>query len=113
MLDQNQALRPISSGWRISSPTGPQKHVGMLTIGKYRSLAMTHNALGWDNILEGRTPIMNLDSHRQYIAERGTFYSVRAWSKGLIECLVHITHKEWLFQNSDLTYKKVDGPSPS
>ena len=43
--------------------------------------------------------------------ECGTFYSTRTWDKGLIEKLVQITHKQWLFQNSHVHYKKLEGLS--
>ena len=78
---------------------------------KYRELARIHDTLGWDNFVGGRIPHWYLQCHRLHRAEEGKFYAVEKWGRGLIERLVQLTHKQWLFRNSHIHYKKLEGLS--
>ena len=79
----------------------------------FAELARVHDLLGWDNFLEGRISKGYLDAHR--LTGRGdpSYYDVINWGKGLVERLVRITHKQWLFRNCHVHFKKLEGLSPA
>ena len=76
---------------------------------RYEMLARTHDKLGWDNFLEGRISVLLLEAYRMDADDEISPYTVQAWGRGLIEKLIRITHSQWIFRNSHVHYKKLEG----
>ena len=68
-----------------------------------------HDHLGWDNFFEGRICILFLDAYRSDLGDEVSPYRVDSWGRGFIERLVRITHSQWIFRNSPVHYKKLEG----
>ena len=69
----------------------------------------TQDKLRWDNLLSGRMCTLFLDSHRQWLAEEASHYAVLKWGCGLIDKLIMISHRQWIFRNSHVHFKKLEG----
>ena len=79
---------------------------------RYEVLARTHDKLGWDNFLEGRISKLFLEAYRMDAEDDdGSIspYKVQAWGRGLMEKLIRITHGQWIFRNSHVHFKKLEG----
>ena len=76
---------------------------------KYIELACTQDKLGWDNLLSGWMCTLFLDNHRQWLAGDALHYAILKWGRGLIEKLILITHRQWVFRNSHVHFKKLEG----
>ena len=77
--------------------------------GRYDALVTTHDHLGWDNFLEGRICTLFLETYRRDLDDDVSPYKVEAWGRGFIERLIRITHSQWIFRNSHVHYKKLEG----
>ena len=75
----------------------------------YRLLAEATDRLRWDSFLEGRISTVWLDVMKPQLMDGNTYLSPQRWGRQLIEQLLQITHKQWIFRNSRLYYKKLDG----
>jgi len=76
---------------------------------RYESLVKAHDNLGWDNFLEGRICTLFLEAYRCDLEDDVSPYRVDAWGRGFIERLIRITHAQWIFRNSHVHYKKLEG----
>src|SRR6056300_980715 len=65
--------------------------------------------MGWDNFLEGRISTLFLEvvSSDLNLTKKGLTPS--RWGTKFIQHLLALTHKQWLFRNSHVHYKKLDG----
>jgi hypothetical protein len=71
-------------------------------------LARVHDRLGWDNFIEGRICKMYLEVYRT-MGLPSVSLSPAQWGRTFVTKLLCITHKQWLFRNSHIYYKKLDG----
>ena len=76
---------------------------------RYESLVKAHDKLGWDNFLEGRICTLFLEAYRCDLEDDVSPYQVDSWGRGFIERLIRITHAQWIFRNSHVHYKKLEG----
>jgi len=65
--------------------------------------------LGWDNFVEGRISKVFLEAVKPDLAGKRYRMKPERWCKTLICKLLELTHKQWLFRNSHVHYKKLDG----
>ena len=77
--------------------------------GRYDALVTAHDHLGWDNFLEGRICTLFLATYWRDLDDDVSPYKVEAWGRGFIERLIRVTHSQWIFRNSHVHYKKLEG----
>jgi hypothetical protein len=75
----------------------------------YTLLAEYQDKLGWDNFLEGRILSLMVEEQRIHIKSCSTVYTVESWATGMIEHLLGITHKQWVYRNARVHLEKLDG----
>ena len=75
----------------------------------YTLLAKYQDKLGWDNFLKGRIPSLMVEEQCRHIKTCSAVYTVELWSIGMIEHLLGITHKQWLYRNARVHLEKLDG----
>jgi len=73
---------------------------------RHQVLAEVHDKLGWDNFVEGRICTMYLDVIEDALPQ---FATPSSWGVKFLSQLVQTTHKQWLFRNSHVHYKKLEG----
>ena len=69
---------------------------------RYRKLAASQDLIGWRRFMEGIISKEILVIQQEYLDMKGTCSTPTtptSWAKGLIICLVEITHGQWLYQN--------------
>ena len=76
---------------------------------KFHELAFAQDQLGWDSLLEGRICSLFIEQAREYLKEIGSYMTAEKWGRLFITKLLNITHKQWIFRNSHVHYKKLDG----
>ena len=75
---------------------------------QHRELVWCHDRLGWDNFVEGKLPVEYIKAHRAWTKVGHSETSPEVWGRGFISCLLHVTHKQWLFRNAKIHFKKGD-----
>jgi len=75
----------------------------------YTALARAHDRLGWDNFVEGRICTAYLDAFQEYADDGTSPYSIDNWGRGLVERLIQLSHAQWIFRNSHVHFKKLEG----
>ena len=73
------------------------------------SVATAQDNLDWDSFVEGRITINFLSAVKPTLSGRRRRLTPKKWCQQLISKLLQITHKQWLFRNSDVHYKKLEG----
>lgn len=76
---------------------------------KYMLLAKYHDKLGWQHFVEGRILSLFVEYQRQYLRTIETYRTADQWAAGFIERLIRITHRQWLFRNAKVHFKRADG----
>jgi len=74
-----------------------------------RTLAEVHDRLGWDNFVEGRISLLFLEAVRPALDGRRSRLTPERWCHTLVTKLLQLTHKQWLFRNSHVNHKKLEG----
>ena len=82
---------------------------GPLLPQKYRLLCKYQDKLGWKNMIEGRFLSYYVELQRDYLRDIDTYTTAESWATGLMERLIKITHKQWLYRNSTVHFKSKDG----
>jgi hypothetical protein len=77
---------------------------------RYNHVALAINNLGWDCLLEGRIPHVLIETIHPMLHQYSPRGSVDLWGAKLIKSLISITHKQWLYRNSDV-HHAIDGLS--
>ena len=75
----------------------------------YQLLAESTDRLRWDSFVEGRISTVWLEVVKPQLLAGNTYLSPQRWGRQFIEQLLQLTHKQWIFRNSRLHYKKLDG----
>ena len=77
-------------------------------IEEYRSLAEATDNLRWDSFIEGRLSPLWLEVMRVPLREHKTYLHMtpERWGSTFIEHLLSLTHKQWIFRNSKVHFKK-------
>jgi hypothetical protein len=68
----------------------------------YNHVASAINNLGWDYFVEGRIPQVLIDAVKPMLCRYIPRGSVELWGAKFIKSLISITHKQWLYRNSDV-----------
>jgi hypothetical protein len=74
-----------------------------------QSLAEVQDKLGWDNFVEGRISTCFVEAVRQDLEKHKARTTPERWCQTLVSKLLQLTHKQWLFRNSHVHYKKLEG----
>jgi hypothetical protein len=76
----------------------------------YKHVASAVDNLGWDCFVDGRIPQTLIDAVRPMLHRYIPRGSVELWGAKFIKSLISITHKRWLYRNSDV-HHVIDGLS--
>ena len=71
--------------------------------------AASQDKLGWDCFIEGRITKVFLEVVKPTLSKRRSRITPERWCCKLAEKLLQLTHKQWLFRNSHVHYKKLEG----
>ena len=78
------------------------------------SLAEVQDRLGWDNFIEGRISKVFLSYVQPSLSgQRRKCLSPQSWGTTFITHIISLTHKQGLFRNSHVNFKKLDGLTPA
>jgi predicted RNA-binding Zn-ribbon protein involved in translation (DUF1610 family) len=80
------------------------------SLSPYNCVATAIDNLGWDCFVEGRIPYVLIETVKPMLRRYMPKSSVELWGAKFIKCLVSITHKQWLYRNSDV-HHAIDGLS--
>ena len=72
-------------------------------------IATAQDILGWDSFVEGRITTNFLTAVKPALTGRRRRLKPKRWCQQFISKLLQITHKQWLYRNSDVHYKKLEG----
>jgi hypothetical protein len=64
--------------------------------------------LGWDCIIEGQILVLLLDCIRPLFIQWTPQKSLEKWGILFLKSLLNLTHKQWIFWNTDI-HHKIDG----
>jgi hypothetical protein len=73
------------------------------------AFAMDHDTLGWDNFLEGRVSRKLIALQTEYICQAQSSWRPQTWCKFFITHILNITHRQWLYRNAKVHFRKVEG----
>jgi hypothetical protein len=73
-----------------------------------QDLARHHNQLGWDNFVEGHISSYYLTAIKSSLPQRSRL-TPTSWAKKFVYRLIVGTHKQWLYWNAHVHYKKLNG----
>jgi len=76
----------------------------------YKNVASEVDNLGWDCFVEGRIPQVLIGVVKPMLRRYIPRGSVELWGAKFIKSLISITHKQWLYRNSDV-HHVIDGLS--
>ena len=71
--------------------------------------AEEHDELGWSNFLEGRVGATLFLIQEESMKELGMKMTLTKWSGLLVQSLILITHRQWLYRNAQVHLKKAEG----
>jgi hypothetical protein len=80
------------------------------SLSPYNRVATAIDNLGWDCFVEGRIPYVLIDTVKPMLRRYTPRSSVELWGARFIKSLLSITHKQWLYRNSDV-HHAIDGLS--
>ena len=85
--------------------------LGCLTLHTPEFILLTEesDSLHWDSFLEGRLSTRWLDIMKPVFLASTTRLTPTKWGAQFINFLLQITHKQWLFHNSDVYFRREDG----
>jgi hypothetical protein len=75
----------------------------------FSQVAHDIDALGWDNLLEGRIPHSLVDLQSSYLRRSKSFWKIKTWASHCTQHLLNITHRQWLYRNARIHLRKVEG----
>ncbi len=73
--------------------------------GSYRDLALMQDKLGWDCFVKGQIPIVLLDTIHPCLHQISPCKSISKWGVQIIKSLLGVTHRQWLFWNSNVHHR--------
>jgi len=71
---------------------------------KYFHLSVNIDNLGWDCFVEGRIPYSLITVMKPMFCQYKPRGSIKIWGTKFIKSLIGLTHKQWLYRNSDVHY---------
>lgn len=79
----------------------------------FANIARDVDALGWDCLLEGRVPASLIDLQSFYLRKHKSWWKIQTWASQLIQHLLNITHRQWLYRNARIHLRKLEGMTNS
>jgi hypothetical protein len=79
----------------------------------WQEYAKDHDLLGWDNFLEGRMALSLLKAQRDLPRHNNCQLSKHNWVATLVQHLLGISHRQWVYQNTKVHLKLKEGRSLS
>ncbi len=79
---------------------------------RYTTLTLSHDHLGWDSFIKGQISIFWLNVIWIKLNLWSPQKSVEKWGVGFIKSLISLTHKQWIYQNSDV-HHRIEGLTSS
>jgi hypothetical protein len=76
---------------------------------QYSGFARDIDALGWECFLEGRIPTSLITLQRTFLRRSESFWKIRTWSSHCVQYFLNITHRQWLYRNARIHFRKIDG----
>ena len=76
---------------------------------EYSTLAEVTDKLRWDCFLEGRIASQWIEVVTPQLKSSNLYLTPTKWGQQFIEQLLSITHKQWIFRNSKVHLRKLDG----
>ena len=76
------------------------------------TLADVQDKLGWDSFVEGRVSTIFKSVMRPVLKGLNSRLTPERWCTILCTKLLELTHKQWLFRNSHVHFKKLEGLTP-
>jgi hypothetical protein len=71
----------------------------------YLQMSQSQDWLGWDCFVEGRISVLLLECIRPLFLQWTPQKSLEKWGIQFLKTLLNLTHKQWIFQNTDVHYK--------
>jgi hypothetical protein len=71
--------------------------------------AKYHDRLGWDSFLEGWVCALWVECRSAHIRPEKQIRSADFWVRGLMPCLLQLTHEQWIYRNATVHLKVKDG----
>ncbi len=81
-----------------------------LPASRFLPISVEIDNLGWDCFVEGGFPYSLIVSIKPMLLQYNPQGSLKKWGANLIQSLLSLTHKQWLYQNSDVHYVS-EGPT--
>ena len=75
---------------------------------EFMEAAKDIDKLGWDNLLEGRIPSSLVRLQHTYLLRNNSYWKIRTWSSHLIQHLLNVTHRQWLYRNAKIHIRKLE-----
>ena len=75
----------------------------------FDAFAKDIDSLGWDCFLEGRVPTSLMILQEMYLQSTNSYWKIKTWSSHLVQHLLNITHRQWLYRNARIHLRKVEG----
>ena len=74
-----------------------------------RMWALAHDTLGWDNFLEGRIRKMLINIQEAQLVVSDSKMHIVTWASKLISHLLAVTHSQWIYQNTKIHLRLLEG----
>ena len=75
----------------------------------HEALANSHDRLGWDNFIAGRISKVYLETVTSSLLSNKYYSTEEGWGRHLVKSLMIATHKQWLFRNAHVHFRKLEG----
>ena len=79
----------------------------------FTTVARDIDTLGWDCLLEGRVPLSLIELQAFYLRKHSSYWKIKTWGSHLVQHLLNITHRQWLYRNARIHLRKAEGLTSS
>ena len=88
----------------------PMKRICQDT-GMLKKFAQETDRLGWRNFTEAKISNTLFDTQEEYLMRMRSKWQIETWSKHFLTRILNITHRQWLYRNSRIHMRNVEGLS--
>ena len=79
--------------------------------GMLKKFAQETDRLGWRNFTEAKISNTLFDTQEEYLMRMRSKWQIETWSKHFLTRILNITHRQWLYRNSRIHMRNVEGLS--
>eukprot|EP00956_Cyclotella_meneghiniana_P037787 scaffold144457_cov36-Cyclotella_meneghiniana.AAC.1 len=79
----------------------------------FTTVACDIDTLGWDCLLEGRVSLSLIQLQTFYLRKHSSYWKIKTWGSHLVQHLLNVTHKQWLYRNARIHLRKAEGLTSS